>query len=350
MGDDPALFEREARITGRLEHPGIVPIYGLGRDQHGAPVYAMRMIRGGTLGDAIEAYHRGLKSGATSDSKLPLRSLLQHFLAVCQAVAYAHSQKVVHRDIKPANIMLGEYGETLLVDWGLAKEYAECEPEASEACGAVPTSTVLNSNDEGNHPLSALEPLSPAAATRIERQDSTDRTAMGVVKGSPGYMSPEQAEGRVLDVGPGTDIYSLGATLFAILTGRPPFQGREPLKVVQQVRTGSFPAPRSLLPSIPRPLEAVCLKAMRFAVRDRYTSALEIARDIEHFLADEPIAAWREPPHLRLARWTRRNRKLATVFVASLLILGGILLTSAWILRSERARRQDSAKQEDAAD
>ena len=133
--DSRARFIREAEITGRLEHPGIVPVYGMGRNSDGRPFYAMRLIRGDTLGDAIRRYHRHEPpASAPVERALELRRLLGHFVTVCNTIAYAHSQGVLHRDLKPGNILLGPFGQTVVVDWGLAKLIGARGPETMECC------------------------------------------------------------------------------------------------------------------------------------------------------------------------------------------------------------------------
>ena len=282
-------FLLEAEITGGLEHPGIVPVYGLGHHDDGRPFYAMRFIKGDSLREAIERFHR--RDGADRNSgerMLELQKLLRRFLDVCNAIAYAHSRGVLHRDIKPGNIMVGQYGETLVVDWGLAKVVGTREGTAEAT-------------------------LRPPSAS------GSSETLPGSAIGTPAYMSPEQAAGRLDQLGPASDVYSLGATLYSLLTGKAPIDGADVQDILDHVRRGDFPRPRQVDSDIPRGLEAICLKAMAVESADRYSSPRALADDIERWLADEPVAAWREPISLRARRWGRRHR---TLVVSTAAVLG----------------------------
>ena len=187
--DDPVSrrrFVAEAEITGGLEHPGVVPVYGLGTYGDGRPYYAMRFIRGDSHKEAIEHFHRddALKSDPGRRS-LEWRKLLRRFLDVCNAVDYAHSRGVIHRDLKPANIIVGRHGETLVVDWGLAKVVGRADPSVGE------------------------QTIAPSSSGSSE-------TLPGSALGTPAYMSPEQAGGKLDRLGPRSDVYSLGATLYCL--------------------------------------------------------------------------------------------------------------------------------------
>ncbi len=244
-------FLTEARVTGALEHPGIVPVYGLGVYSDGRPYYAMRFIKGDSLKDAIEAFHAPDRMGASGSVRsLELRQLLGRFVDVCNAITYAHSRGVIHRDLKPANVMLGKFGETLVVDWGLAKVVGQADVEATTA------SVLVSSGD------SAL-------------------TLAGQALGTPAFMSPEQAAGRLDRVGPASDTYSLGATLYCLLTGKTPFTEKDVGVVLAKVEKGDFKPPRQVNASVPPPLQAVCLKAMALKPQDRYSSPRELAEEIE---------------------------------------------------------------------
>ncbi len=295
FADDPASqgrFLREAEVNGRLEHPSIVPVYGLGRHADGRPYYAMRFIRGETLDAAARRFHEADRPGRDPGERaLAFRQLLSRFIAVCNAVAYAHSRGVLHRDIKPANVMLGKFGETLLVDWGLAKVMGQAESASRQ--------------DE--------PPLGPS-------RDGVEHTQQGAVLGTPAFMAPEQAAGRLDQVGPASDIYSLGATLYVLLTGRAPFTDPNIALLLAAVQMGEYPRPSQVKPGVAPALEAICRKAMALQPGDRYESAAALAGDVEHWLADEPVSAWREPWGVRLARWGRRHRAVVTAAVATVVV------------------------------
>jgi serine/threonine-protein kinase len=332
--DDPASRSRfllEAEITGGLEHPGVVPVYGLGTYADGRPFYAMRFIRGDSLKDAIQRFHKadvpGRDPGARS---LALRQLLGRFVDVCEAVAYAHSRGVLHRDLKPGNVMLGPYGETLVVDWGLAK------PVGHPAGGEGAT--------QG--------PLQPASAS------SSAPTQMGSVLGTPAFMPPEQAAGRLDQLGAASDVYSLGATLYCLLTGKAPFEGKDAGAVLQQVQRGELVPPRQVKPGVPAALEAVCLKAMALRPEDRYPTPLGLKADVESWLADEPVSAYREPVGQRLGRWGRRHKPLlagaAALLLTGVAALGvGLVAVSAEqrktaaALRAEKVAREEEGRRRD---
>jgi WD40 repeat protein/tRNA A-37 threonylcarbamoyl transferase component Bud32 len=302
--DDPdsrSRFVVEAEITGGLEHPGIVPVYGLGHYADGRPYYAMRFIKGESLREAIRQFH-GAEGPARDPGarSLELHHLLRRFLDVCNAVAYAHSRGVLHRDLKPSNVMLGPYGETLVVDWGLAKVVGR-----SDAVGSELT-------------------LRPSSGSDVQA------TRAGVAIGTLSYMSPEQARGDLEKLGPASDVYSLGATLYHVLTGRAAFGGADAAEVQAKVIVGDFPKPREAQSNIPAALEAICLKAMAREPQDRYATPRGLADDVEHWLADEPVSAWREPLAVRLGRWGRRHRSAVGV-TAALVVIAALGLSTLWL-------------------
>lgn len=379
-----ARFLVEAEVTGRLEHPGVVPVYGLGAYADGRPFYAMRFIRGQSLRSAIRDFHAARKPGpdaepqkafdqseltasdlqAAPQVELPdsrattviasasqslgerlrlrskprqvqrrpltgdvaFRSLIHRMIDVCNTMAYAHSKGVLHRDLKPANIMLGTYGETLIVDWGLAKVQ-----------GSRRTEDVSVDFDE-----SLMEPVSGSQSAP---------TMLGSVIGTPMFMSPEQAEGRVDELGPGADIYSIGATLYELITGHSPVFGHETgshlrlTDLLKRVRKGEFQPPRQVNPEVPRALEAICLKSMAHDPEDRYLSARDMAVDLEAWMADEPVSAWLEPWHDRLRRWISRHRMLVSSIAAAVTV-GLIVSVIAFVLVSQSRDEERLARAE----
>jgi eukaryotic-like serine/threonine-protein kinase len=315
--DKRARFVVEAEITGRLEHPGIVPVYGLGTYDDGRPFYAMRFIRGDNLKSAIEQFHQAEEKGREPGERaLALLKLLRRFLDVCNAIDYAHSRGVLHRDLKPGNIMLGKFGETLVVDWGLAKSVGR--NESAPASAALDDRTLV---PESGSDLSGTE--------------------VGARLGTPAYMSPEQAAGRIDALGPASDVYSLGATLYCLLTGRAPFNDPNLAELLKKVERGDFSRPRKLEPWIDPALEAICLKAMTTEPAERYRTPRALADDVEHWLADEPVSAWREPPRRRLRRWARRHRLLMTSLAATTVVaVAGLAAGNVLVARQrDRAER-----------
>jgi len=312
-------FMLEAEITGALEHPGIVPVYGLGTYPDGRPYYAMRFIRGDSLQDALLRFHAADKTNRDEGERtIALRGLLRRFIDVCHAIAYAHNRGVIHRDIKPGNVMLGQFGETLVVDWGLAKPL-----------GSLPETMPK--------PIEGL--VNPASLA------NSTPTYVGLAVGTPQYMSPEQAAGRIEDLGPPSDVYSLGATMFCLLTGKPPFEGGDVGQMLVRVQKGEFAPPREVNSKVPAVLDAICRKAMSNKPEDRYSTPKTFAADLECWLADEPTSAWREPWPVRARRWANRHRTAVTSAVAALLVFG-VSLGAATILLTAANAREREAKRE----
>jgi serine/threonine protein kinase len=296
-GDLRSRFVLEAEINGGLEHPGIVPVYSLGTYDDGRPFYAMRFVEGDSLKEAIESYHK--KHPRPDPTAVEFRKLLGRFIDVCEAIAFAHSKGVLHRDLKPNNVMLGRFGETLLIDWGLAKATGRREPVAPEV---------------------------PCEATLIPPSGTGHAPTLGVL-GSPPYMSPEQAAGEAESLGPATDIYGLGAILFALLTGDSPVEGGAVDDVLDRARRGAVRPPRTLNANVPRALEAICQKALAPKPEERYATARALADDVERWLADEPVSARADSLWTFTWRWIRKHRTLAATVAAALLV--GIISLSA---------------------
>lgn len=250
-----ARFLREAQLTGQLEHPSIVPVYEMGQRDDGTLYYTMKLVRGKTLYDAL----------SEKNSPGERLKLLPHVVDLCQAIAYAHSRGVIHRDLKPRNVMIGEFGETVVIDWGLAK--AQSGDHDTECAGADSTMT------EGVQAL--VNTASPY------------HTMDGTVLGTAAYMSPEQASGDVESVDERSDVYSLGAVLYEVLTGRPPFTGMTAIDVLDKV-VHERPAPvLKVERRVPPRLAAICERAMARAPAKRYASARELADDIQAFISGQ---------------------------------------------------------------
>ncbi|QDV33840.1 WD40 repeat domain-containing serine/threonine protein kinase [Tautonia plasticadhaerens] len=304
-------FLMEAEITGQLEHPGIVPIYAIGLDDRGGPFYAMRLIRGRSLLQALSTCDRGRGFA----SSLEFRGLVARFLAACDAVSYAHSRGVLHRDLKPSNILCGPFGETIVVDWGLAKPVGDPGPEIDRRGGASGTGP---GPDDPGPPGPARPPSAGGTETRP-----------GTVVGTPGYMSPEQARGGHGAPGPASDVYSLGATLYHLAVGRVPIDAADLAEALDRTRLGEFERPRRANRGIPRALEAIILRAMANRPEDRYPSASGLAAELRRWLADEPVICHREGGVERLSRWSRKHRALAGAAVLALAAVAAVASVSA---------------------
>ena len=261
---------REAQIIARLEHPGIVPVHDVGALPDGRVFYAMKFVRGSRLDEYA----------AQGASK---RDRLRKFQAACDAVAFAHAHGVIHRDLKPQNIMIGSFGEVLVLDWGVAKILRK--PVSLEA--------------------DTLLIPAPEATKNVD-------TSHGTIIGTRDYMSPEQARGEINQLNERADVYSLGAVLYFLLTDRTPSEAK----------------PRSINPKVSKPSEAICLKAMAWSSDDRYSSASELSADIGRLLDAEPISAYQESAIEKVSRWVSKNRFLVLLVLAYLLMRIFFVFTS----------------------
>ncbi len=311
-----ARFLLEAEITGRLEHPGIVPVYGQGIAPDGQPFYAMRLIQGQSFDEAIRILHQpGRGSPFSADRAFELRKQLGTFIALCNIIEFAHSRGVVHRDIKPANVMLGAFGETLVVDWGLAKLVKE--PTTARSASSAASDTAAPATD-----------ASPAS--------------QNIICGTPQYMSPEQASSQTNRVGPVSDVYSLGVTLYQLLAGQPAFPGGSSARVLAAVARGEFAAPRKRNPGIPQALNAICIKAMSLRPEERYQSARLLAEDVERWLADEPVHAFPDSRGMKWSRFARRHTAWVGSVAAALFLVAVAASMAAWNVDVARRRAESS--------
>jgi serine/threonine protein kinase/WD40 repeat protein len=303
-----ARFLREARVTGQLEHPNIVPVYELGRRADGRVYYTMKLVRGRTLQAAI--------SEAPSFNQR-LR-LLPHYVDVCQALAYAHSRGVVHRDIKPQNVMVGEFGETVVLDWGLARMKGTGE---------------LHRNGAVKGFVTAL--------------DDTTRTLDGCAVGTPSYMSPEQARGELRLVDERSDVWSLGILLYEILVGKPPFGSGSVTEILTRVEEQKIVPPDEVDDEIFPDLAAVCMKALRREPSQRYQSAQELSDEIQAFQAGRRLQAYRYSSWELLKRLVMANKALTALAVCLVLVLTvGIVVSYNSFRREEAARVAESRQRE----
>ncbi|HEU4405334.1 MAG TPA: serine/threonine-protein kinase [Polyangiaceae bacterium] len=301
--DASARFVREATITGRLQHPGIIPIYEAGRWPGGKPFYAMKLVEGRTLAEA-------LRSAGRARERL---ALLPNVLAVAEAMAYAHSNGVIHRDLKPANVLVGAFGETVVIDWGLAKDLSRPDGEGAVAGGGAPP---------------AARPGDTTAGARL---------------GTPAYMAPEQAAGVPLDAR--ADVYALGAILYELLTGAPPHAGTNLSALFRRAAAGEWAPLEERAPAVPRDLASVVNKAMAKQPADRYPTAVELADDLRRFQAGLLVTAHRYTPAQLFVRALRRHRAVATVAGALVSLLVALSVYGVRRIVGERdvARRQRAA-------
>ena len=301
-------FLAEAQVTGQLEHPGIVPVHDLGTDEQGRPFYVMKFVNGRTMKAVIAESHAETVEDVPRE--LLRHRLLEGFVSLCHTVAYAHSRGVVHRDLKPDNVMVGEYGETLLLDWGLAKVVG--------------------------HPFVR----GGSEFVQLTSSGGSSATIAGAYMGSPPYMSPELADGHADEADERTDVYLLGATLYEILTGRTLRQGSSREEILELARTVDPLPPRELKPEVPKALEAVCMKALARRKQDRYPGALALAEDVQLYLAGEPVSVYREGTLARAARWSRRHRRGVERAAVAVLVVGVGLSALVALHRSERVRSE----------
>ena len=307
-------FLEEAQVTGQLDHPGVVPVHELGVSEERGVYFTMKLVKGEDLRAVYEKVRAG-KDGWTQTRALSV------LLKVCEAMAYAHDKKVVHRDLKPSNVMVGKYGEVYVMDWGLAKVLGEAD----------------------RHDLR----LSPQMTTPVRSQrseqpaDSPLITMDGTVVGTPCYMSLEQAEGRLEDLGPRSDVYAMGAMLYELLTGQAPY-----------VRPGSRPSPHTILaallqgpatpvhelaPNVPAELEAICEKAMARPIEARYRDMGELGADLAAYLERRVVRAYQTGAVAELRKWVERNQALAaSAACAVLLLVVGLTTSLVFKARSDR--------------
>ena len=305
-------FIEEARVTGQLAHPGIVPVHELGVDAEGRAYFTMKLVQGATLEEVFDRARAG-------DATWSRTRVLDVLLRVCEAMAYAHSKGVIHRDLKPANVMVGAFGEVHVMDWGLARVL---NSEGEDAARGEPT------RDDADEPRDA--PHGPAS------EDSSSRTLEGDVLGTLAYMSPEQARGKLSEIGPATDVYALGAMLYELLAGyaphKPPGERADAAELWRRVRSGKVePLPEK---AAPPELAAICERALEADWRRRYGDMSALAEDLRAYLEGRVVQAYRTGAWAEARKWMQRNRALASALAAGLLAVF-VGLVVAVMLRRE---------------
>jgi len=316
-------FLEEAQVTGQLDHPGIVPLHELGLDRDGRLYFTMRLVRGEDLRTVFEH----VESGRGGWSQVRALGVL---LKACEALSYAHAKGVIHRDLKPANIMVGQFGEVYVMDWGLAR--------------------VLGRKDR--HDLRLAPDPTTASAVRTEREEQRDRTpdsplvtVDGTIVGTPCYMPPEQAMGRLDELGPHSDVYSIGAMLYHLVTGQKPYippRANLSWRTVLAAVVSGPPRPvEELAPRAPLELVAIVEKAMARAIPDRYSTTLELAQDLRAYLEGRVVAAYETGAWAEARKWVKRNRPLAGSLAAAVLAI--VLGVVAFAVEAGRATRAAAA-------
>ncbi len=317
-------FLLEAEVTGNLEHPGIVPVYALGLDRSQQPFYAMRFIHGENLHVHIRKFHEeeGNPRSRARFNGIEFRKLLRRFLDVCNAMEYAHARGILHRDLKPANVMLGDHGETLVVDWGLAKVMKQAAPTPTESQPGTSQPIVL------------------------QLSGSTDATQFGSFLGTTAYASPEQLMGEVDALCQRSDVYSLGVILYELLCGKSALGGvKSQGEAYNRIKNRQITPLRAIQKGVPKPLDAICRKAMSFDKLERYPSARELATDVERWLADDRVLAYRREPILEFAgRFVRRNKSWVLAICTALLIVSGVSISASYLISRSRANEVRAKK------
>ena len=300
-------FLNEVKITGQLDHPGIVPVHEMGVDAKGRAYFTMKLVHGRTLGEIFERHARGDPDWSTPQ-------VISIFHRICEALAYTHGREVIHRDLKPANIMVGDFGEVFIMDWGLARRLGEPVSETD------------------NH-----EPVECQFPDPLKEQLS--KTLAGQVVGTPAYMPPEQALGRIKEIGPHSDIYAVGAMLYHLIAGHPPYCGPDDNSSGNSVieRIKQAPPPDLRENDAPQELIAICNRAMARDRSVRFGSMQELTRDLRAFSQGRVVSAYETGAWAETRKWVRRNKPLAiSLATGALVLIGGLVATSVLYVRAEK--------------
>lgn len=317
-----ARFIEEAQVTAQLEHPNIVPVHELGVDEDGKLFFTMKLVHGRSLGEVLKA----LKAGDPETVRLyTLPKLVNVLVGVCNAMAFAHSKGVIHRDLKPANIMLGDYGEVQVMDWGLAK--------------------VLGTKDAGR------EGPAPRIVRTVRNESGSDLTMEGSILGTPHYMAPEQAGGDVERVDIRSDVYSLGVILYEMLTLEKPVEGQTLKEILTKTARGEMASPERRAPGreIPRELSAIAMKALALARRERYQNASDLRRDLELYQEGRAVSAKADTAWEMTVKLVRRNKGASIASAVAAVMMVTLAAAGYWLNLKERheaERQRNSAVQE----
>ena len=318
-----ARFLEEAQITGRLDHPGIVPVHELGLDSEGRAYFTMKLVQGRDLKAIFERVRENGEGWSETRA-------LGVMLKVCEALSYAHAKGVIHRDLKPANVMVGSFGEVYVMDWGLAR-----------ATGREDLHDVRLAPRERTREPSPADP----ARARDASAGSPLQTMDGVVLGTPAYMPPEQARSEVERLSPRSDVYAVGAMLYHLLGRRVPYAAAEanaaPHAVLARVLAGPPQPLAELRPDLPPELVAIVERAMAREPEDRYADTAGLARDLSAYLEHRVVGAYETGTWAETRKWVQRNKPLAASLAASLLVLAAGL-AGTWT----QARRADAKSAE----
>lgn len=341
-----ARFVEEAQITGQLEHPNIVPIHELGVDAERRLFFAMKMVRGRSLAQVLDDLR---KKSATAEFTWSLGRLLNIYTNVCYALAYAHSRGVIHRDLKPANIMLGDFGETYVMDWGLAKVVARRESDSAPT--AAPSEFTIRT-DGGPAPTATSADGSGSHSSQVatSREVEGELTQDGAILGTPSYMSPEQARGDVQALDQRSDVYSLGAILYELLTLQSPVEkGGGAMALVMRVAEGQIKPPELRAPDrakagkIPKELSAVAMKALALKPGARYQTVEALRHDVERFQEGRSVSAKHDTPWESAVKFVRRNKAFSAATGVGVALLA-VVLAVAFNVNYQARLRAESAQ------
>ena len=316
-GSVPPRFEREARVTARLQHPSIISVHEAGLWPSREPFYAMPFVAGRSLDEVIAA-------ATTPAERL---ALVPNILAVADAMAYAHGQRVIHRDLKPRNIVVGEFGETVVIDWGIAKDLAESDATGSDLADSLDLARAVT------------------ATAGLASSSAGGETTLGEVLGTPAYMPPEQAHGQMVDER--ADVYAIGAILYHVLAGRAPYIAGSNMELLSAVFEGPPTPVRELVPDLPSELAAIVERAMARTAADRYPTARALAEDLRRFQTGQLVGAHRYSLPQLLQRWLRRHRTalVATAAALAVAIAVGVVAIQRIVVAQRDAEEQRAEAQ-----